>query len=128
MSESKAVLCYVDGPWAFFTTQPLKEQWGDDWDDAPYEHNAVDPYIWREGYSEEAPYQIIKVAFDGPLESPCANVINSHFSVKQINAGHVAWLRDCWGESAIAIPAGVTVDEFCALVEKAGGKVYRVAK
>jgi hypothetical protein len=38
------VLCYVDGPWAYFTTQPLREQWGDDWSDAPYEHNAGPPY------------------------------------------------------------------------------------
>lgn len=37
-------LCYIDGPWAYFTTQPVAEQWGDDWDDAPYEHNAGDPY------------------------------------------------------------------------------------
>jgi hypothetical protein len=38
------VLCYVEGFWAFFTTRPLAEQWGDDWDDAPYEHNAGRPY------------------------------------------------------------------------------------
>ena len=38
------ILCYVKGPWAYFTTQPLKKQWGDDWDDAPYEHNAGEPY------------------------------------------------------------------------------------
>lgn len=41
---SLAVLCYVDGPWAYFTTQPLAKQWGDDWNDAPYEHNAGEPY------------------------------------------------------------------------------------
>lgn len=40
----KAVLCYVDGNKAWFTTKPLAEQWGDDWDDAPYEHNAGQPY------------------------------------------------------------------------------------
>lgn len=44
-------LCYVDGLdtlTAFFTTRPLAEQWGDDWNDAPYEHNAGRPYRWRE--------------------------------------------------------------------------------
>ena len=38
-----SVLCYVDAPWAYFTTRRLSEQWGDDWDDAPYEHNAGTP-------------------------------------------------------------------------------------
>lgn len=33
-------LCYVDDGFAYFTTKPLTEQWGDDWNDAPYEHNA----------------------------------------------------------------------------------------
>lgn len=37
-------LCYIDGCWAYFTTQDLDKQWGDDWDDVPYEHNAGDPY------------------------------------------------------------------------------------
>lgn len=45
-------LCYVDkerdgATIAYFTTQPLAEAWGDDWDDAPYEHNAGTPYEWR---------------------------------------------------------------------------------
>lgn len=49
MSETnEPVLCYVCGPWAYFTTRPLADQWGDDWDDAPYEHNAGTPYEWRE--------------------------------------------------------------------------------
>ena len=38
------ILCYVDEPWAYFTTQDLDKQWGDDWNDAPYEHNAGTPY------------------------------------------------------------------------------------
>lgn len=25
-------LCYVEGNFAYFTTLPLSEQWGDDWD------------------------------------------------------------------------------------------------
>lgn len=42
--EPAAVLCYVSGGKAFFTTKPLSEQWGDDWNDSPYEHNAGEPY------------------------------------------------------------------------------------
>lgn len=37
-------LCYVSGPFAYFTSKELSEQWGDDWNDAPYEHNAGEPY------------------------------------------------------------------------------------
>ncbi|OGN14800.1 MAG: hypothetical protein A3J47_00270 [Candidatus Yanofskybacteria bacterium RIFCSPHIGHO2_02_FULL_43_22] len=38
------VLCFVEGNTAYFTTQELSKQWGDDWNDAPYEHNAERPY------------------------------------------------------------------------------------
>jgi hypothetical protein len=38
------ILCYVSENFAWFTTRSLEEQWGDDWDDAPYEHNAGEPY------------------------------------------------------------------------------------
>ena len=31
MSEPR--LCYIEGNAAFFTTQPVHEQWGDDWND-----------------------------------------------------------------------------------------------
>lgn len=116
-----AKLCYVDAPWAYFTTKPLNEQWGDDWDDAPYEHNAGRPY-------EDAGHEIIKVAFDGPFIEPCDGVINSPYCVQQINRKHVAWLRPCkYGPSPEAEPifAGVTIDEFCRLVVAGGGRVYR---
>jgi len=45
MSNQKSALCYVSGPWAYFTTQALNKQWGDDWDDAPYEQMREDPII-----------------------------------------------------------------------------------
>ena len=41
-------LCYVDRNKAWFTNN-FEKQWGDDWDDAPYEHNAGLPYDhWSE--------------------------------------------------------------------------------
>lgn len=48
-------LCYIDdSKGAYFTTQPLEEQWGDDWNDAPYEHNAGPPYYpcWHNDYDQ----------------------------------------------------------------------------
>ena len=44
MKKNKYKLCYVQNNKAFFTTQNLEDQWGDDWDDIPYEHNSGYPY------------------------------------------------------------------------------------
>lgn len=119
---SAARLCYVDGSFAYFTTQDLDKQTGDDWNDAPYEHNAGTPY---EPYGHAKDWEIIKVAYDGALETPADIAgMNSRYSVDQINAGQVAWLVDRWGASKVAIQAGVTIEEFTALVKKAGGNVY----
>lgn len=154
------VLCYVRSPWAYFTTRPLFEQWGDDWNDAPYEHNAGEPYdpCWhnepkylnnseskrgcipgtqiplpvgilcqckscvRDWNEDGTPkFKIIKVAFDSDLDSPCDFVLNSRYSVEQINAGAVAWLTG----KDIIIPAGTTLSEFIRLIRKAGGIIYR---
>lgn len=126
--SANAVLCYVKDNFAYFTTQPLSEQWGDDWDDAPYEHNAGEPYDFHEHDREAGrkPWEIVKVAFGGPLETPDDGCVNSRWSVKQINAGCVAWLATpSWsGAPLVAIPAGTTLAQFCYLVEQAGGEVY----
>jgi hypothetical protein len=122
------VLCYVDRQWAFFTTQPIEKQWGDDWDDVPYEHNAGEPYVYGECDRTEGlkPWEIVKVAWDGDFETPCTDQSNSRWSVQRINAGGVAWLQTSrWisGE-AVIIPAGTTLSDFCRLITKGGGKVY----
>jgi len=56
-----AILCYVDSIYEseehdqddnssdykvilYYTTNSLDKQWGDDWNDSPYEHNAGTPY------------------------------------------------------------------------------------
>lgn len=41
MKEYK--LCYVEDNFAYFTND-FENQWGDDWNDRPYEHNAGEPY------------------------------------------------------------------------------------
>lgn len=111
-------LCYVDEPWAYFTPRPLAEQSGDDWNDVPYEHNAEPPNGT----------DIVKVAYDGDFETPCDNNRNSPYSVDEINAGVIAWLRRSkWSSKPmVAIPAGTLLAEFCKLIRKGGGKVYTV--
>lgn len=121
-------LCYVEDRFAYFTTQDLDKQWGDDWDDAPYEHNAGTPYYYgkHEEVKGEAPWEIIHVAYSAPLETPAQKAGgNSYYSVEQINAGAVAWLASGeWAEKQVVIMAGVTLPEFIKKVREAGGEIY----
>jgi len=127
-SERLPVLCYIEGSWAYFTTRKLSEQWGDDWDDAPYEHNAGTPYDYSDHDKKDGrePWQIVKVAWDGDFEPPCEGHLNSPWSVEQINAGAVAWLRTSRWRTCkpVIIPAGTTLERFCELIREGGGKVY----
>jgi hypothetical protein len=118
---SEPILCYIKDCWAFFTTKPLSEQWGDDWNDAPYEHNAGTPY-------QDTPGQITKLAWEANLDQPCDGHRNSPWSVEQINAGAVAWLRSpsYVGRRKIVIPAGTPLSQFKSLINKAGGCVYEL--
>lgn len=82
---------------------------------------------WNE--KGEPTFAILKAAWDGPFKTPCDAHGNSSWSVKQINAGAVAWLiSDCNVDPPIAIPAGATIEEFIAKVQKGGGDVYVKAK
>ena len=119
------VLCYVRLQWAYFTTQPLSEQTGDDWNDVPYEHNAGTPYR-ADRSNQPLEWEIIQVAFDGPFEEPYSGESNSRWSVDMINLGATPWLKTMpYGvEPKIKIFAGTPLEKFCELVELGGGKVY----
>ena len=107
-------LCYVRNSKAFFTTQKLEKQWGDDWDDAPYEHNAGEPYT-GEGW------KILKIFFEVDLmNEPCDNYANSPYSVEAINKKTIPWLSS----DSISIWAGTTLREFIRIIKKAGGEIY----
>jgi len=117
-------LCYVRNNWAYFTFKSLDEQWGDDWNDAPYECNAGDPYWDEEG-------DIVKVAYDGEFETPDHNYRNSPYSVERINKGVVAWLDNtsCMSgkelkEKGMVIMAGTTLPDFIKKIKQGGGNVY----
>lgn len=111
-----ARLCYIDAPWAWFTSAGDK-QWGDDWNDAPYQHNAGDPYL-VEGEV------LFKVAFEGPFELPCEYTEN-YYSVQNINSFAVPWLRPLDAPfDTEAIFAGTTYQMFVDKVVKAGGRIY----
>jgi hypothetical protein len=125
-------LCYVDGRdrFAWFTSIPLADQWGDDWNDSPYEHNAGEPYSTHKEGSERVEHHLVKVAWDGPYETPAEQAgINSMWSVERINGGPIAWLiPTSWGVTEGAdvkpIHAGASLVDFVIALEKAGGHAY----
>lgn len=113
----------MDGPWAWFTTQELDKQWGDDHSDSPYEYNAGPPYRYNE--TGQQTWKLFKIAWEGPFQLPLypGGPHGLGWSVQQINRKDVPWLTstrwDCKD-----IYAGVSVDEFTLLIEEAGGVVY----
>lgn len=127
-------LCYVDRNFAYFTSIPIELQWGDDWNDAPYEHNAGQPY----GDHRPTPgaplveHSILKVAFDGDLSTPRDGFdYNSLYSVEDINNKKVPWLKSInydqpreSDEEHLAAWGGDSLDDFIKVVLKAGGNVY----
>jgi hypothetical protein len=127
---NEPVLCYITGSSAFFTTQDLEKQWGDDWNDAPYEHNAGDPYEWREMLSvddTEPRYEIIEIHWSADLLTPDYNELNSRYSVEAINRREMPWLRSpSWSltEPPLKIWAGTPLADFKAAIRSVGGRIW----
>lgn len=126
-------LCYIHDNWAWFTTAPLEQQWGDDWDDSPYEHNAGNPYQWHERFLTYEPpipeYQLLKIPFTGPyLEPKSTPFFENSYSVYNINRKFVPWLYpDPWypgHENMPLIWAGTTLIEFVRIITSNNGKLY----
>lgn len=111
---------------AYFTPA-MDEQWGDDWDDAPYEHNAGTPYddIWVDGVGTKI--EILKIPFvvksyNFRLPSEIGFGGNSPFAVADINHGAVAWIYDAVSNKAkskyVAIHGGDDIETFADKLDK----------
>ena len=128
--NDNAILCYVDEHWAYFTTNSLDKQWGDDWNDAPYWCNAGDPYSWREymGLQGVPKYEVFRVAWDGNLSDPSEYYYGTWLSVQDINTSGTPWLQTPKWEPPdvqhVFIRAGTTFATFKEYVRLAGGTVY----
>lgn len=117
-------LCYIDDSTAYFSSC-FATQWGDDWDDTPYEHNAGTPYEHNDG-------KIYKIMFDGVFETPEGTHYNSPYSVQDINDKKVPWLKyaDYFRLSEkneiVVSPlwAGATAKEFIIFILEHDGDVY----
>lgn len=121
-------LCYVDPdePKAYFTSD-WEHQWGDDWNDRPYEHNAGTPYDeWYDTEHQPHKIQLKEVFFELPWgwDMPCSNTINSPFSVEDINNHRVPWITKDGGY----IFAGVSYTNFVKQIEEWGGTIYTPKK
>lgn len=112
-----ARLIYVGGNCAFFTLHDVHEVWGDDFDDAPYEHNAGTPY-------KEYVAEVLHFHSDLWVPSEFAG-INSPWSVRDINKGLTPWLQTGrYEEGNVRIYAGTPLWRFVQLIEQSGGTVY----
>ena len=108
------------------------EQWGDDWDDYPYEYNAEPPYDSKYEKKDEngkwVDYEIIKVPFyvdswNVYLPKDWGSDGNSPFCVRDINAGAVAWIYYAGGgrksgKGSVAIYAGTNPFDFIKKLKK----------
>lgn len=118
MKKDDFRLCYVDGNIMYFTDN-FEKQWGDDWDDAPYECNAEPPYERRPGMEELSGAGNIVIAsyYDKAcdIKLPCSDYGNSPYSVQDINLGAVPWVfkRGCGG-----LYGGATLAEAMAFCRK----------
>lgn len=113
------ILCYVREHLAWFTTAPLLEQWGDDWNDIPYEDNAGDPYESKAGE-----YRLYRLAYTSDiLLTPSERATgSSNVSVDMIHRKFTPWLTDWDGKYQVG--AGATMQEFTDTVLRAGGEVF----
>lgn len=135
MEEYK--LCYIEGNKAWFTNN-FENQDGDDWDDAPYEYNAGEPYdswgelikdskkpIEREWKDHEIKHKHLyfemSQAYTLPLDLRFLDDDpNSPYSVEDINKRVVPWIHT----KTFNIYAGTTYEEFIDVMKLNGAKIY----
>lgn len=120
--NKKFELCYIWGNKAYFTSD-WKHQWGDDWDDAPYEHNAGTPYDFYFEDKIEHKIELKTLYFEFPNEwvkLPYDDFSNSPFSIEAINRGDIAWIRG----NKFNIRAKTTYEDFIKIVEDNDGVIY----
>ena len=119
MSKITPVLCFVGAGCAYFTTQPLVQQWGDDWDDAPA-RDADPPYYPDVQRGED--WWIVEIAFKGEFVGP--DQIEQPLSVKDLNARKAPWLTHL--KTVTKIYAGCTIEEFFEFMKRCGATCWPI--
>ena len=122
-------LCYVDEGRCFFTPRDLDKQWGDDWNDRPYEHNAGYPYTEQKGEEVEIKKLIIEPLDFATIQEPCQGYHNSPYSVEDINSGKVPWLEIATKNGYTEkIFAGISIEDFVSKMEDLPIVIYTPLK
>lgn len=120
-------LCYIDGNHAFFTSN-WEKQWGDDWDDTPYEHNAGDPYHhYFDEDGNEISILLKDCYFEIPtrVKLPCDDFYSSPFSVEDINNNEMPWLRIGYdSDDKKYVFAQTSYKQFVEIIEALEGTIY----
>jgi len=121
-------LCYIDGNKAWFTNN-FEKQWGDDWNDSPYECNAGEPYDhWSELIEDNEDifkrkwkhHKIKHKVLFFETNDWSENLPLNGYSVESVNKGKIAWLST----DKFNIYAGTSYKEFIKTIEENGGTVY----
>jgi hypothetical protein len=125
--DMDSVLCFVNRPWAYFTTRVLSDQLGDNWEDKPWT-NAGGPHLHRH-YNPECKlnkWEIYKIAYDGFWTLPYKIYPDTnHPTVSSINNDKsIPWLRSELATPKIEIMAGTTLSDFCEFMRANGGNAY----
>lgn len=131
-------LCYVDPETnkAWFTNNYLN-QWGDDWDDRPYECNAGDPYDTysiliedNEDFTkrkwEHHPLSLKEVYFELPVYGVEKICDKGCYSVDEINKKGLNWFEyeDYSKDTKVKIKAGTKYEDFVRIIEETGGRIF----
>ena len=118
---SKYKLCYADSNTLYFTDD-FENVWGDDWDDAPYEHNAGLPYEKDDEldtYVHHTHIRCISYLPEFYFKLPCDGYANSPYSVEDINKGAIPWL---YSDKVGGLMGGATMQEAIDWLTKIGVK------
>lgn len=93
--ESSSYMDYEYPITLYFTSlNDVTKQWGDDWNDKPYEHNAGEPYTEMTIDEKKVKADMMKVLLRSyHIMTPRTNYINSAYSVEEINNKKVPWLQ-----------------------------------
>ncbi len=109
-------LFFVDGNAAYFSNYAARNLRGDDWNDNPYQENALPIPDGKEDMKIE------KVYFDAPSSLVACDL--GDFSVYDMNKRGVPWMILEGSEGRMAIGAGTFLNTFKELVRAYGGDVY----
>lgn len=100
----------LDGGFAYFSDDPDAE-WGDDWDDSPFQHNAGRPYGRTD--LRIVPFMSDWLRHDWMVDA----------SVKDMQDGRVPWLAS--GDGTIEVRGRVTLDGFLEALDLSDSLSWR---